>query len=437
MAELDPNIALAAQNPVKLQSPLEAQQQVLTLKQLALQGQLGQATLEDRTRALNEQRQLAQVYQSNVAPDGTPNHAAIIQGMADRGLGHLIPQYRKTMLDANKDQADVDTKQFDLAKKRLDASGATISSLLQMPQVSHDDVIKAVSGMVNIGTMDQNHGAQLVRSMPGDPASLRGWLTQKGLEVMDASKRMDLLTPKFEKIDNGGAIQMGTVDQLTGKFTPGQAIKKVATPDAELSSRTQLTTTGMNNATSRRGQDLTFQTANVVPEQTPTGIVMVNKQNRTSAPVLAADGSQVQQVKSPLWESTQRNAKMSELIKEARTLLPKATGSGVGAMIDSGLGQVGVATPGAEAAGQLEAIGGWLTSNVPRMEGPQSDKDTQLYGRMAAQVADRTVPTSVRLKSLETLETLQDKYKNLNTMSTPKVGPNGNVRPPLSAFGGR
>lgn len=435
--ELDTSIPLQSQPTVKLQTPLEAQTQALTLRQLATQGQIQQATLEDRQRMLNEQSQLAQVYRSNVGTDGTPNHAAIIQGMADRGLGHLIPQYRKTMLDANKDQAEVDTKQFDLAKKRLDASGATISSLLQDPAVDHNKVIAAVSNMVNMGTMDQMHGAQLVRSMPGDPAALRGWLTQKGLEVMDASKRMDLLTPKFEKIDNGGAIQMGTVDQLTGKFTPGQAMRKVATPGEELASRTQLTTTGMNNATSRRGQDMTFQTANVVPEQTPTGIVMVNKQNRTSAPVIAGDGSQVQQVKSPLWEATQRNAKMGELIKQARELLPNATGSGVGALVDSGLAQFGKATSGGEAAAQLEAIGGWLTSNVPRMEGPQSDKDTALYGRMAAQVADRTVPTSVRLKALETLETLQDKYKGLNTLSTPKVGPNGVPRPPLSAFGGK
>jgi hypothetical protein len=48
------------------------------------------------------------------------------------------------------------------------------------------------------------------------------------------------------------------------------------------------------------------------------------------------------------------------------------------------------------------------------MEGPQSNIDVENYKTMAARVGDRTLPVSVRLASLASLEQLQDKYAALN-----------------------
>ena len=442
---LDTSIPLQVRPP-QFDNPVDAASKVMMLKHLALQGQMQESQLANAARQQQEQQTLADIYKRNTQQDGTPNHSGIVNDMASSGVGHLIPGYRKTMLDADKDQTDIDYKksqtqaeQYKVAKQKLDVTGGAINSLLQNPNVTHQDVINTIVSLNQQDLVDGKTGQAMVQALPSNPADLRGFLMQKGLEVMDASKRMEMLTPRFEKIDNGGAVVMGTVDPLTGQFKQGQAMQKVATPDARLSSQTQLTTTGMNNATTQRGQDLNFRTQNVHIEQTPTGLVAVNKQNLASAPIMAGPGVQVQQKDSPLWKAGQMQGKLKASIDAARELIPHATNSGLGAMVDKGAGFVGAATPGAEAAGQLETIGGWMTSNVPRMEGPQSDKDTLLYRQMAAQVGDRTVPASVRLKALDTLEELQTKYKSLNT--DPYSGVPANVapaankaRPPLSAF---
>ena len=55
-----------------------------------------------------------------------------------------------------------------------------------------------------------------------------------------------------------------------------------------------------------------------------------------------------------------------------------------------------------------------MTSNVPRMQGPQSDKDVLLYKTMAAEVGNRNKPVSARMAALDTLEKLQSKYADIN-----------------------
>lgn len=98
------------------------------------------------------------------------------------------------------------------------------------------------------------------------------------------------------------------------------------------------------------------------------------------------------------------------LIDLAEPLLDVATGSGIGAVRDVALGVVGQSTEAGEAAAQLKAIGGLLVSKMPRMEGPQSNYDVQLYREMAGQIGDPTVPNDVRKAALETIRSLNEKY---------------------------
>jgi hypothetical protein len=90
------------------------------------------------------------------------------------------------------------------------------------------------------------------------------------------------------------------------------------------------------------------------------------------------------------------------------------TGSGAGAVLDAAGRAVGVSRDAAVKAGQLETLSGWLVANVPRMEGPQSNFDVQVYTTMAGKVGDRTVPVPERLAALDELRKLQTKYKSLN-----------------------
>jgi hypothetical protein len=61
---------------------------------------------------------------------------------------------------------------------------------------------------------------------------------------------------------------------------------------------------------------------------------------------------------------------------------------------------------------QLKTISGWLVSNVPRMEGPQSNFDVENYNKMAADVSNTSIPTGDRIAAVEELIRLKNKYEN-------------------------
>ena len=110
-------------------------------------------------------------------------------------------------------------------------------------------------------------------------------------------------------------------------------------------------------------------------------------------------------------ESRKADMFLQQLTQAENILKQGPTQSGAGAVIDAAGRLVGASTPGAQRAGQLESLSGWLVANVPRMEGPQSNFDVQNYMTMAGKIGDRTVPVKERLAALDQVRELQKKYK--------------------------
>jgi hypothetical protein len=101
-----------------------------------------------------------------------------------------------------------------------------------------------------------------------------------------------------------------------------------------------------------------------------------------------------------------------DLLGDIAKVLPKATHSGFGEHLDKALQYVGRDTEGANAAQALEPMVGRLISAMPRMEGPQSDKDVELYKRMAGDLANRGLPIPTRQAALKSLQDLTLKYRS-------------------------
>lgn len=98
------------------------------------------------------------------------------------------------------------------------------------------------------------------------------------------------------------------------------------------------------------------------------------------------------------------------ILNEARPLLANATGSYGGVALDKAAQTFGIATDGAKATAQLRALEGSLVSKMPKMSGPQSDKDVLLYKQMAGQIGDPTIPVEQRRAAMSTIENLNVKY---------------------------
>jgi hypothetical protein len=98
----------------------------------------------------------------------------------------------------------------------------------------------------------------------------------------------------------------------------------------------------------------------------------------------------------------------SDILTGKNGALP--TGSPIGAAVDAVGGVFGASPAGASEAQTLKALAGALTAKMPRMEGPQSDKDVQLYREMAADVGNAMIPRARRIAALEVVKKLYTKY---------------------------
>ena len=99
-----------------------------------------------------------------------------------------------------------------------------------------------------------------------------------------------------------------------------------------------------------------------------------------------------------------------DIVNKAAPLVRQSTASGIGAGVDWALGGFGISPKGADVAAQLKVLGGSLVSKMPKMSGPQSDKDVMLYKEMAGRIGDPTVPTSQKEAALQTIYDLNAKY---------------------------
>jgi len=174
------------------------------------------------------------------------------------------------------------------------------------------------------------------------------------------------------------------------------------------------------------------------PLQTAQGVMAFNSRTGRMEPVMGADGKPIlgaaadptlqgaltgarETAKAGVESNVETRKNISRAdemlgqIKTAESLLSAGpTQSGIGAARDAAGRVVGLSTQGGRVASQLETLSGWLVTNVPRMEGPQSNFDVQVYREMAGKVGDRTVPVPERQAALQTLKGLQEKYRELN-----------------------
>lgn len=209
---------------------------------------------------------------------------------------------------------------------------------------------------------------------------------------------------KLDSINRGGSTEL--VNPITGATV--RSMKNSASPDAVLSAETQRRGQNMTDARARKLNTLTRegQQSQVVidPVQGP---MLINKASAQARPVMM-NGQPVLGETAAKRVASAKN--LMPLIGQAEKLIDGATGSYYGAAVDQGARLFGAATGGAQNIAQLRVLEGNIMMAQPRMEGPQSNMDVELYRQMAAQIGDPTVPNATKKAALSTLRTLYEKY---------------------------
>lgn len=138
--------------------------------------------------------------------------------------------------------------------------------------------------------------------------------------------------------------------------------------------------------------------------QTP--VLVPQSQARGMTPFVAGG---VNKPGSPAGKIQDANEALA-ILQQAAPLVNKATGSGLGAAYDASQALFGFSNAGAENAAKLKTLGGMLVSKMPKMSGPQSDKDVLLYKEMAGRIGDPTVPAAQKMAAMDTINEIQARY---------------------------
>lgn len=379
---LDPSIILQGQAP-KFDDPLTVRAKQAQLSDLMTQGQARQMQLQQAQQAAQQEQTLADLYRTH----GTDS-TALVQGMAKSGLGGRIPGYQKQQAEVGKVMTESEAAKYKLLKEQITDTSAGLQSLLSDPQLSTDKVVNWLAQRAAMMPDQAQRLAQEAAQLPGDPGRLRQKLMEKALEAQDATKRLDLILGKTEMVDQGGARQAFTTSQLTGQVTPGQSFAKTATPEAILTDQRTRSEGALNRGVTMRGQDIGERTAAAAREAAKEKVISKETKVKDAEEAI-------------------------QLINQAEPLLKGSTGSYGGMAIDKVAQFFGSATPGAVNAQQLKAIEGALVSKMPKMSGPQSDKDVALYRQMAAVIGDETIPYAQKAAALQEVRAIQERYAGM------------------------
>lgn len=284
----------------QLDNPIDVQGKVATLRQLAGQQELQQMQIQQARQAQDQERTLADLYKGNIGADGTINRQGIFSAAAERGLGAKIPGMQKQFADADKATADVKhvgaqtgELEWKVNKGKLEASGAALSSLLANPNVNHDDVIQTTIDLVNRGIVSAEQGQQTIRSLPGDPVRLHQYLVQKGMEVMEAGKRMEMMAPKRTEVNDGKTTSFVDTNPYTNPQGPAP-IRMQTTPGQDQSNATSVRGQNLVNARAVDANGITQTSARTQVVEGPDGFMLIDKGTGMARPAATMNGVQVQ-----------------------------------------------------------------------------------------------------------------------------------------------
>jgi len=381
-------------------------------------------------------------YRAGTRPDGSIDGNAVQAYLAGNMGGAQIPGIQKANSALAKEKAEIADKAAGTDKtvqeilyNGLKMVDNTVASLAAREDLDEKMVYGEMGRLVtagafnaqakHVGVSPDAYAKDLLSTMPvGNPQQTRAWLIQQGAKLADATQRLAMSLPKYDEQDRGGELNEGTINQMTGKRTAGASVDKTNTPGEVLSAQVTREGQGLVDRRAKQFNDITAEANNSRLVETPQGHQVVNIGTANARPVAGPDGQPLLGKDSEAAKNVRMADRMLGLMPQAKALmgygpdgkkLPNSTSptaSGAGAMADSVMNAIGVSTKGSDAAGALETLSGWMTSNVPRFEGPQSDADRLSYREMAGLIGDRTKPIATRLKAAETVENAMQLYRS-------------------------
>jgi hypothetical protein len=321
-------------------------------------------------------------YLRNAAPDAYQMSQLIDAGQTDRARA-LLAKRIKMLQDQGRDSSDSEAIMQQLEAGNIDGVRSELQSV--------------VDTSVRAGVFGQ--GAS------GTPAAVLEF------QAKAAAAGLKPGTPEYER---AALVDLGVAPSAGSLSSQERIAASPATTEAVARSEGRIAGVKAGSA-----------------ESATLGVQLRQKPAVESAVTTAqADAKAASERAAALDKKIRSAGDANSVLDIAEPLLSQSTGSYAGAFIDAAGQVVGLSNEGAQAAAQLKALEGALILNMPRMEGPQSDRDAAIYRQMAAQIGDSTVPIETRKAAVQALRTLNARYSNgggqTPQQKAPQAQQNGN-----------
>ena len=348
------------------------------------------------------------------------------QAQADANLGKTGADTRKTEVETI-DKSLATAKTF--VNQIQDANGAAayLNGLYSDP----------VLGPLAQRLMPKD---QAIAQIPQDPQGMLKW--KAGHMAITGDKLIELLRPKTDITNMGANQSFGSTDQFTGQRTQtgsapilesanNVADNARAVSEGDKTRAQALKVAGMVDARQRDRMQFD-QGAAVADAGGPTQAAFTKQFGKAEAGTRwKADGT-LEFIpggsKDPK-NNAGATAKVTDaqdvlsLLDQALPLVEKSTGSYAGVGMDQAARVVGQSTEGSRAAAQLKVLEGSLISKMPKMSGPQSDKDVLLYKQMAGQIGDPTIPKDQKVAAMQTIREINERHAGGNQKPAGAMSP--------------
>ena len=344
--------------------------------------------------------QLMQQYNDNRASEAK----ALKDGLKfDADLNKTYADTAQTLALGRKNDADAGKSTAEGKKVGVETTGLDIDQNAKLDTMVWGSVlnggknagiaqlgIQKSRGLIDEATYNQKLG--LINNLPADPAQAQkyAFAMYKGIQdpkynLTTADNELDNQTSRQNTINTNQASERNNV-RTTQASMYGSDRSLEGTKYASNNSLEGTKYTA-NQATYRTEKEIDAEKAKGKLELINGKVYTVYPDNTADPFIDPKTGQQATSLgdgsgnKNSPQQETKRAQNVLSLTQQAEQILSsgKATGSGIGSLLDTGASWFGVSTEGAQSTAQLSTIAGQLVSNMPRMEGPQSDKDVQMY----------------------------------------------------------
>lgn len=327
----------------------------------------------------------------------------------------------KTQSETGQNNATTQGKKLENAQTLLTAAN---QALYVAAQSGDANAVKlALNNAKTVGRLDEatyNQYFAIAESLSTNPEGLKSFALNLQKAYAQNPEKYNFTTAD-NVLDNQTSVQNNI---LTNQTSADNNIRTNQTSENNSirTAETSRYSTDVNAQTA--ANKLSFEQAKIELEQKKgtvqqfgDGLYMVYP-NGSAVPINSPTGQPITKsnsaLKATVEEERQRTQKVSVTLDEVDKLLDDATGSGIGRLVDGGARLFGVATPGDIATAKLGTLGGQLVALMPKMSGPQSDKDVEMYKQMAGKLDDPSIPVEIRKAALGTIRELNNKYSQMN-----------------------